>query len=256
VAVFRLHASGGSTFEASWGRRPIELSRGAQERLRELAEAEQDGLWQLRFGSAAVACHAATLVGWLVKTADSPEVAERRTETFHGTYGLIAERYLASFLRAIGYLTRLLLDEKRSAEAQRGVEALRQRKDVWLSAAERPVAGNQAAGASAAAPVDRSIVVGLISGLGYLGDWEPILTQLGPGEPWLHEAARNVFAYWVPGPLAEDREAEPQQAAEWITHRLARPDLPHEVRSTLQQIKADLEQKLGHHIWPDEDRDS
>jgi hypothetical protein len=30
---------------------------------------------------------------------------------------------------------------------------------------------------------------------------------------------------------------------------LRRPDLPAEVRSTLNAIKADLEQQLGHHIW-------
>ena len=95
----------------------------------------------------------------------------------------------------------------------------------------------------------RSIIVGLLTALGYLGDWEPILTQLGPGEPWLHDAARNVFEHWVPGPLAEDPDGERQRAAEWITQRLRRPDLPAEVRSTLHQIKADLEQELGHHIW-------
>ncbi len=97
----------------------------------------------------------------------------------------------------------------------------------------------------------RSIAVGLVTALGYLGDWEPILTQLGPGEPWLHKAARNVFEHWVPGPLAENPDGERQRAAEWITQRLRRADLPAEVRSTLNQIKADLEQKLGHHIWLD-----
>ncbi|MFC1806507.1 hypothetical protein ACFL09_05965 [Planctomycetota bacterium] len=42
-----------------------------------------------------------------------------------------------------------------------------------------------------------------------------------------------------------------QRATEWSTLRLRRHDLPPEVRSTLQEIKADLERKIGHHIWPE-----
>ena len=98
---------------------------------------------------------------------------------------------------------------------------------------------------------DRSIIIGLVTGLGYLGDWQPILEQLGPGEPWLHEAAKNVFAHWVPGPLAKSPDQERERAAVWIAHRLHRGGLSPEVRSTLQEILADLEQKLGRHIRPD-----
>ena len=131
---------------------------------------------------------------------------------------------------------------------------LEHRKNDWLvemdgSASESPAAVSASPESQAATVPDRSIIAGLVTALGYLGDWEPILCQLGPGEPWLHKAARNVFEHWVPGPLAEKPDGERQRAAEWITQRLKRADLNAEVRSTLNEIKADLEQGLGRHIW-------
>jgi len=75
----------------------------------------------------------------------------------------------------------------------------------------------------------RSIVVGCTTALGYLGEWEPILTHLGPGEPWMHDAAGNVFEHWVSKDLSER-----ERAARWIAHRLrTHRDLAPEVRSTL-----------------------
>ena len=95
----------------------------------------------------------------------------------------------------------------------------------------------------------RSIVAGLTTALGYLGDWEPILTHLSPGEPWLHRAGVNVFDKWVPGPLAAEPANEQERAARWILRRLRdNPNLPAQVRSTLNQIKDRLEIKLGRHI--------
>ena len=212
---------GGITFDADWNNSPVELSPAAQERLRELAEAEQDVRWQYWFASAAVRSHAVTLLGWLLKTADSPELAEQQYDTFHSTYGLVQERYLADFLRPIGYLTRRLLDDKKPDEAQAGVEFLEYRKRNWLVEKDYSAPESQATSVP-----DRSIVVRLVTALGYLGDWEPILCQLGPGEPWLHRAARNVFERWVPGPLAENPDGERQRAAEWITQRSAARTCP------------------------------
>jgi hypothetical protein len=96
---------------------------------------------------------------------------------------------------------------------------------------------------------DRSIVVGLTTALGFLGDWEPILTHLGAGEPWMHQAAWNVSENWVPGPLAQEPEGERERAVRWINRRLrAETDLPKEVRTTLSRIKDSLESKIGRHI--------
>jgi hypothetical protein len=92
-------------------------------------------------------------------------------------------------------------------------------------------------------------VVGLTTALGFLGDWEPILTHLSAGEPWMHEAAQNVFENWVPGPLAREPEGERERAVHWINRRLrANPELPTAVRSTLSRIKDSLESKIGRHI--------
>jgi hypothetical protein len=102
---------------------------------------------------------------------------------------------------------------------------------------------------------DRSIVVGVTTGLGYIGEWQPILIHLGPEEPWMHEAAKNVFRHWVPTPLSDaSEEKQLSQAAAWIARRLRdRSDLSPQVRSTLEQIKDELEIRLGRHIRIDKE---
>lgn len=99
-----------------------------------------------------------------------------------------------------------------------------------------------------------SIIHSLTVALGYLGEWEPILTHLGPGEPWQHQAAKNVFEHWVPGTAEvispRDPEGEPERAAQWIAHRLndCDRDLSPEVRNTYAEILEKLEEKLGRHV--------
>ena len=126
----------------------------------------------------------------------------------------------------------MLVNDKRPEEAQAAVAWLRGRY-----AALKP-------------DEERSIVVGLCTGLGYLGEWEPLLTHLGPGEPWMHKAAENVFEHWVPTPLdGAPEQAQREAAARWIVRRLSTDHtLAPEVRSTLEGIKDKLETKLGRHI--------
>ncbi|MBC8112986.1 MAG: hypothetical protein H7062_01285, partial [Candidatus Saccharimonas sp.] len=265
AAVFRLNAYGGGiTFVANRNISPVQLSEDAQQRFRERAEAEQDFAAQRLFANAIVECHAVTLLDWLVETATAPELAERGEPDFHFAYGLFVERYLAAFLRSIGYLTRRLFDDQQTAAAQPGIEALRRHQAAWLPVTDdsmpSPQTPTPTADSEPGAGPHRSIIIGLVTALGYLGDWEPLLTQLGSGEPWLHEAAQNVFKHWVPGPLSGSRgeletdltaptaDGERERAALWMVQRLRRTDLPAEARSTLLTIKADLEQKLGRHI--------
>ncbi|MBC7816623.1 MAG: hypothetical protein IAG10_07025 [Planctomycetaceae bacterium] len=265
AAVDRLNTFGcGITLAASEDGSPIKLSAEAQQRFRTRAEAEQDVVWQLRFARAAVKCHAVTLLDWLVETATAPELAEQEMRTFYDTYGLVVERYLTDFLRSIGYLTRRLLDDKQAAAAQPGIDALLRYQTAWLAVTEGSTPSPRTPTATADSEPDaaphRSIIRGLVTALGYLGDWEPLLTQLGSGEPWLHDAARNVFKHWVPGPLSGKRDwlethptattpdGEQERAALWIVQRLRCSDLHADVRTTLFTIKANLEQKLGHHV--------
>ena len=99
-----------------------------------------------------------------------------------------------------------------------------------------------------------SIIHGLTVALGYLGEWEPILIHLVPGKPWRHEAAKNVFEHWVPGPVEvikpRDPDQEPERAAQWIAGRLGDSDLnlSREVRTTYAEILEQLEEKLGRHV--------
>jgi hypothetical protein len=170
------------------------------------------------------------------------------------TFGPVARRHLADFLRAIGYLTRQLLNDNQREAAQPGIEALKERRPLLkstmtLQGGRESESTGLEAHCKDAAP-DRSIIIGLVTGLGYLGDWQPLLEQLGLGEPWLHQAAKNVLRHWVPGPLATAPDQERERAAVWIANRLQRPGLPPEVRSTLHEIHAALEQKLGRHIRP------
>lgn len=230
AAVYRLNESGGATLEEADRTSPANLRGSAMRRFQELAEAERERSWQHVFSRAAVKVEATGLVPWLLKLADSPGMNEGVT-IYHSKYGRIEERFVADVLRAIGYMARMLFISDRAAQAQEAVSYLCQRH------------------ASVKPDEERCTVVGLATGLGYLGEWEPILTHLGPGEPWMHDAAVNVFENWVPSPLAGDPEKERERAAHWVIRRLRDdPSLPAEVRSTLTRIKDRLEGKLGRHV--------
>jgi len=236
AAIWELSTIGGGIGSVAHGDEvPTEVTDTARHRLTRLAEAERDPDWQWRFASASVATQAVDLLPWLVRVAQDPALVRQTHTVRHYRFGRSEEVAVADFLRSIGCLARLLLDEKRGQEAEKGVRALRERL-----AALRP---ND----------HRSLVVGLTTGLGYLGDWEPILEHLGPGEPWMHLAARNVFEHWVPGPLAAEPEGEKLRAARWIARRLRdRPGLDPKIRSTLQQIHEKLENDLGRHVPAEE----
>jgi hypothetical protein len=256
AAVYFLQAWGsGVTFTAGTNSSPIQLSPEAAAAFCDLAAAEADPDWRLRFARAAVKAGVVSLLPWLARAADLPETAERQLAIYHSAHGRIVERHLAFFLRAIGFLTRQLLNDNQLAAAQPGIEALEKRRPLLASRTAFPGRPeSDSPGLEAHRPddvPDRSIIIGLVTGLGYLGDWQPLLEQLGPGEPWLHRAAKNVFNYWVPGPLAKSPDQERERAAVWIAHRLHRGGLSPQVRSTLQEILARLEQNLGHHIRPD-----
>jgi len=230
AAVFALSALGGGALMAAETPLRVRLTDGAMSRFQELAEAEKKPRWSANFVRAAVNVETTALIPWLLTVVDSLSLNDVY-ETWHDTYGRIEERYRADVLRAIGCLARMLFDKNRGTEAQPAATYLRRQY------------------ASLKPDEDRSIVVGLTTALGYLGEWDPILTHLGPGEPWMHRAAVNVFNYWVPGPLAPKPAKEQERAARWILSRLRDdPNLPAQVRSTLTQIKDLLETKLGRHL--------
>jgi hypothetical protein len=95
-----------------------------------------------------------------------------------------------------------------------------------------------------------SVTRAKLVGLGYLGDWLPLLSALDTEDPILHSAARNTIELWVPGPFTPDGYRDPEQIANWVAGQLARPD-PHPTstrRSTLSSIKEELQSRLGRYV--------
>ncbi len=231
AAIFQLNAwGGGAVFVADQVLSPVEITEESLGCFREIAEREDDPAWQYRIATASAQLRATGLLPRLLDWANRPEIARSEIRIYHDKFGQLHERRLADVLRVIGYLARLLLDSDHAAGAADAVAFLHERA-ATLADAE-----------------DRSIVVGCTTALGYLGEWEPILTHLGPGEPWMHEAAHNVFKYWVVKDLSER-----ERAARWIVHRLVQhQDLAPEVRSTLGKLLERLERDIGRHVGAEE----
>jgi hypothetical protein len=238
--IISLIHSGGDGAEAAvswlatWGGgylRSAEPSRGdklepkASKQFQELARAAQSPFSIWRYAQAAAWVRFAELIPWLLEIAEL-ETLKAEVRINDAQYGRLIEVIRATVMRALGYLARVSINDNHPAEAEAAASYLRGQY------------------ASRKQDDHRSIVVGLTTALGYLGEWEPILTNLGAGEPWMHVAAENVFKHWV---AAEEIE----RAARWIVRRLREPELPQEVRSTLSKIKDQLEAKLGRHIVDD-----
>lgn len=200
--------------------RPIGLTildDEAMDLLRVAARDQDDPVEQRAFACAAAQVDAVDLLPWVLEIVDAPGLA-RKYRDHDDTFGPYEESVRAAVLQAIGYLARL--GHPNSAFVDRAVLTLRR-----FTSDE-----------------DRSTAVGAITGLGYLGDWKAVLRALGPGEPWLHEVAQNLWPHWVP---TEEHES----ATRWITCRLRdEPELHPNVRSTLQQVKDTNERQLGRHV--------
>jgi hypothetical protein len=227
AAIWDLSAyGGGAIFVAETVSSPAKITEESLGRFREIAAQENEPDWQSVIARASAKLQATRLLPQLLAWAHRPALAGSEETIYDARFGLLYERHLVVVLRAIGYLTRLLLDSDHPADAATAVAFLHAPATTLASAEHR------------------SIVVGCTTALGYLGEWEPILTHLGPGEPWMHEAARNVFAYWVSKDLSER-----ERAAHWIARRLrTHRDLAPEVRSTLGQLLERLEREIGRHV--------
>lgn len=144
-------------------------------------------------------------------------------------YGAVDLADLAQPINALGQLGRIAYDNQDTKPAQRAHDVLRQ----FDCTGAHP-------------SVERARLVGL----GYLGDWMPLLSALGSDDPVLHGAAQNVINYWVPGPFTPAGYREPEQIAGWIAGQLARPEgeLTAGQRSTLSSIKEQLEAQLGRYV--------
>ena len=132
-------------------------------------------------------------------------------------YGLIEVAATADALAAIGYLARLSADTGSTGGA--------------IEAAHRLLRGFDLPGAHP------SVAVGRLTGLGYLGDWQPVLDAL-EADPRMPAIARHTLELWVP-------DAGQASVARWILDRLAGPSLPPGIRSALLDLKRYAEERTG-----------
>lgn len=254
AGLYRLQAEGGAVLFVG-GKSEVSLDADSPVfmRMAALGMSEIDPRGQFQLVRAAAAVRAVNILPGILQLSDERRMFELVVENWSPDFGRIEERMIADVYRAIGYLAREVLDRVgKTPAAADAARELQSRLADW-SKTKRIVDAD--ADAEDASTINRSILVGLITGLAYLGEWKPILKNLRAGERWVHIAALNAFEFWVPGPLAARPSEEYQEAAIWITRHLEKDDLAPEVRSTLYEIKARLERKLGHHTWLDDWRD-
>lgn len=145
------------------------------------------------------------------------------------SFGKIEEHSLAIIFRVIGFLARESIKQQNEDIAGKALKFL----ENYYSKLPHNI--------------HRSITVGLTTALGYMGKWEPILSHLDSGEPWMHKAVENIFKYWVP--QIPEGKAERERAAIWIVNYIKTQDnLPANVRSTLEILLETLEREIGHHV--------
>jgi hypothetical protein len=138
-----------------------------------------------------------------------------------GKYGPVEVAPAADALAAIGYLGRLGWNA--SAVASAGYRLLR----------EFDTSGHP------------SVATGRLIGLGYLGDWRPVLDALGSADPRLPAIARNVVELWIPGPQTAPGYADSASVAHAIAVMLADPGLSPGRRSVLLELKQSAEERAG-----------
>ncbi|WP_405827153.1 hypothetical protein [Streptomyces sp. NBC_00105] len=84
--------------------------------------------------------------------------------------------------------------------------------------------------------------------LGFLGDWEEILTALRPGDSVMHQAAVNLTAHWLPEPGTHGGGSPQGEIVEWVRDRLRAQDLPAETRAVLSHIRDTAEFTMRRYV--------
>jgi Ternary complex associated domain 9 len=224
AAVAHLALAGGHELCRGKQLRGLSLTQAAQEKLSKTIIAGGKA-WRGPGALAAAQAHAFDMMPWLLKTASRMDPLVESKEFVDDVFGSVRGCDLAGVLWSIGYLARLL--HNRGEDSSIAISML---STIYASDPSRPV------------------MVGAVTALGYLGDWRAVLTNLRPGEPWLHAAASNVFRHWVPGPLTAPVD-DLEGAALWIGQRLFDgTTLDPTVRSTLLRVQEQIERRLGRHV--------
>ncbi|HTQ80009.1 MAG TPA: hypothetical protein VMM92_08435 [Thermoanaerobaculia bacterium] len=199
---------------------PVQLTPKARDGLIQLTQKARDGRTQWRLCNAIVETHLTDLLGWVREQGDRRELLEGTVTIHHYQFGVIPEPYAAAFLRAAGYLARLARDAGSVREADETHRNL-ERRYYRLSGTGDP-----------------KLVAALATGLGYIGDWKPVLEvfenrRVREQATWMDLTAKNVLERWI-----LPNRSELEAAFSWIQKRLdSIADLPPEDRSTLLQLR-------------------
>jgi hypothetical protein len=148
-------------------------------------------------------------------------------------YGLIEVTPAADALAAIGYLARLSVS--RPATRPGSTAATLSRAAL---AVHELLRGFDHPGAHP------SVAIGRLIGLGYLGDWQPVLDALDVN-PRMPAVARHTVELWVPGPYTPVGQAGQPSVARWIAGRLTDPGVAPSARSILLDLKWSVEERAG-----------
>jgi hypothetical protein len=148
-------------------------------------------------------------------------------------YGLIEVTPAADALAAIGYLARLSVSRPVTRPGSTAATLSRAALAVHelLRGFDHPGA-------------HPSVAIGRLIGLGYLGDWQPVLDALDVN-PRMPAVARHTVELWVPGPYTPVGQAGQASVARWIAGRLTDPGVAPSARSILLDLKWSVEERAG-----------
>src|SRR5258706_8177578 len=150
---------------------PLSLSKTALCRFVENARKPKSASWACYYAGAVAKLHAFDLLDWLLDVAERGAGAP--VHYSHEAYAEFGEDSVAMVYRVIGYLGQQLSGERRDRETALCRDALAR--------------GFERAHHSE----DRGLTAGITTGFVYLGEFEPLLSALDAGEPWLHDVARK-----------------------------------------------------------------
>ena len=208
---------------------PMLLSSAEREQLLSMQPDSPDGLPAHRFVLLAASAGLYEALPFVHKVAKSTD--NIRDVVTHSTaaHGLVELSLAAHAITALGYLGRLALLEDLTEDAKAAFNTLQQMA--------RDTAG-----------LHPSLERARLTGLGFWGEWQDILTALDPEDCVLARTASNIVAHWLPAPGVHQSEDCFGDIARWIANRLQYVTLPARTHEVLTQIRDSTETRLGRYV--------
>jgi len=208
---------------------PLTLDFDQRQRLLALEPGDPTGLAAHRYVLLAASAGLHESLGFVHEVAQHVANNTRTITHSHPVHGLVEVSMAAHAVSALGLLAKLAL-------ADGAVNSVR----AEMATLMRMAGTTQGRHPS----LERARLVGL----GFLGDWEELLASLPPDDPVMHQAARNITAHWLPGPLTQSAETYLADVARWIGATLRDQRLPAGTRTVLAQIRDTAESTMRRYV--------